>query len=311
MEKRVLIAVDGSLPAERAVDYVGLMEGALIRDLKVTLFHVMNPVPPYLRHEGQSDPLLFKQLRALETKNREAAVRVLERAREHLLRHGLAEDRVEVKAHPRTSDSARDILFETEQGLYDAVVLGRRGLSKTQELFLGSVTNKVVQHAERTPVWVVGGRVTSHKVLCAVDGSEGSLKAVDHLAFMLGGNPECRITLFHVGASLASYCPVDFNQDLGTAIEGELMHSERECMDDFFRRAMIVLAEAGMERDQVDTKTREGVLAVPGAVLEEARAGDYGTVVLGRRGQSRSFFMGHVSDKVVAGGQDLTVWVVG
>lgn len=311
MEKRVLIAVDGSLPAERAVDYVGLMEGALIRDLKVTLFHVMNPVPPYLRHEGQSDPLLFKQLRALETKNREAAVRVLERAREHLLRHGLAEDRVEVKAHPRTSDSARDILFETEQGLYDAVVLGRRGLSKTQELFLGSVTNKVVQHAERTPVWVVGGRVTSHKVLCAVDGSEGSLKAVDHLAFMLGGNPECKVDLLHVGAIFADYCPVDFTRPDKEGPTAVLDSGPEPCTPDFYRQALRLLKEGGLEEDQIEVLERPGRPGVVGAILEEVRAGGYGTVVLGRRGEGGSSFLGHVSDRVLNKGGEVAVWIVG
>jgi len=204
--------------------------------------------------------------------------------------------------------------FEAEHGMYDALVMGRRGLSKAQEMFVGSVTNKIVQHAERLPLWIVGGRVASLKVLCAVDGSEGSLKAVDHMAFMLGHNPECQVTLFHVGASLANYCPLSFEveeEELAKKIEGDLMTSEAECMEDFYVRAIKVLMEGGLSRDQIDTKSRERGVSVPGAIMDEVKAGDYGTVVLGRRGENRSFFLGHVSDKVLGKGGGAAVWIVG
>ena len=314
MEKKILIAVDGSPASDRAVDYVGLMEDAMIKELRVVLFYVMNAIPPFLRREGQSNPEAFRRLTELERRNRKAAQQVLDRARERLLGHGLAEERVEAKAFPRASDAARDILFEAEHGLYDALVMGRRGLSKAQEIFVGSVTNKVVQHAERLPVWIVGGRVHSLKVLCAVDGSEGALKAVDHMAFMLGHNPECQVTLFHVGASLANYCPLDFQVDeakLEQEIEGDIMSSDAECMDDFYLRAIKVLMEGGLARDQIDTKSKEGGLSVAAAIAEEAKAGDYGTVVVGRRGQNRSFFLGHVSDKVLSRCDQAAVWIVG
>lgn len=311
MEKKLLIAVDGSLSTERAVDYVGLMEGDRIAQLKVTLFTVMPKVPDFLRHEAQADPHAFRRLRNLEDHNHQQAQTVLLKARQRLLNHGLGQDQVEVKAHPGMAGAAHDILFQGEQGLYDAVVLGRRGLSKTQELFVGSVTARVVEHAHRLPVWVVGGRVSSLRVLCAVDGSQGSLKAVDHMAFMLGDNPDCRVTVFHVGASLKSFCPVDFSPQTRDSIQEDLRRSDERCMGDFARQALKVLEDGGLEPDQVEYLVREGGLSVSGAVLEEARQGGYGTVVLGRSGHGKSKFLGHVSDKVMAAAQDLAVWIVG
>lgn len=311
MQKKILIAVDASPSTERAVDYVGLMEGDRIAELYVTLLHVMPGVPDFLRREAQADPQAFRRLRSLEDRNHQEAQRVLLKARERLLRHGLEPEQVEVKAHPRLADAAHDILFAAEQGLYDAVVLGRRGLTKTQELFAGSVTHQVVQHAHRTPVWVVGGRVSSLKVLCAVDGSAGSLKAVDHMAFMLGGNPQCRVTVFHVGASFKNYCPVGFEPEALAGLQEDLRRSDERCMKDFLVQARQALQESGLEADQVDYLFRDSALSVSGAVLEAARAGDYGTVVLGRSGQERSKFLGHVSDKVMAAGQDLAVWIAG
>ncbi|MBU1276768.1 MAG: universal stress protein [Proteobacteria bacterium] len=312
MDKKILVAVDGSASALKAVDYVGLMEGAMIRELKVTLLYIMNPIPPSLRRDSQRDTASFKRLRDLEARNRKQAALVLDKCQEHLVRHGMDPEAVEKKSLPRTSDPARDIIFEAEQGLYDALVMGRRGISKAQELFLGSVTNKVVQHAERLPLWVVGGQVTSLKVLCPVDGSEGSLKAVDHMAFMLGENPECKVTLLHVGASLGNYCTLDFVEtELAEGIEADLMHSDAQCMDDFYARALKVLENAGLGPDQVETKTKEGGLSVSGAILEEVKKGGYGTVVLGRRGENRSYFLGHVSDKVMGRAKDMAVWIVG
>lgn len=312
MEKRIIIAVDGSPSALHAVDYVGLMEGALIRELRVTLVNVMHGIPPQLSQEGGSRPEAYRRLRELQERNLAQAREVLDQARDRLLRHGLRAERLEVKALPRMADPARDLLFTAEKGLYDALVLGRRGLSKAQELFLGSVTNQVAQHADRLPLWVVGGRVTSLKVLCPVDGSQGSLKAVDHLAFMLGGNPDCRVTLFHVGAALSSYCPVDFGQPLTAQVEGDLMDADRECMDDFYARAMGVLHQAGLEEDQVEVVDHGGGLgSVAAAILEEASRGDYGTVVMGRRGESRSFFLGRTSNRVLARGEEVALWLVG
>jgi nucleotide-binding universal stress UspA family protein len=312
VEKKILVAVDGSNAAQQAVDYVGLMQGAMIRDLTVTLLFIMNPIPPFLRRDSQRNPEAFNRVRELETRNRKQAGEALDKAKERLVRAGMRPESIELKPMPRASDAARDILFEAEHGMYDAVVLGHQGKGKASELFLGSVTNKVVQHAERLPVWVVGGKVESAKLLCPVDGSEGSLRAVDHLAFMLGGNPGAKITLFHVGASLGNYCTLDFLEtELAEGIEADLMNSDGQCMDDFYARALRVLADAGLGEDQVETKTKQGGLSVAGAILDEARSGGYGTVVLGRRGENRSFFLGHVSDKVVSKGKGVAVWIVG
>ena len=311
MEKKVLVPVDEGPQSLHAVDYLGLMEGSHIRELHVTLFHVMKAIPPYLADEARKDQAMFRRLRQAQDTNRKAAHEILEKARLRLIDHGLAPERVEVKALPRTSDAARDLLFEAEKGQYDAVVMSRRGLTKTQEVFMGSVTNTVVQHAERVPVWVVGGRVTSTKVLAAVDGSDGSLKAVDHMAFMLGENPEVEITLLHVGASLANYCTLDFGQEMHEEFEGDIMRSEQRCMDDFYARAQKVLVEAGLEMDQIKTVSVEGKLGVSRTIIDLVKKEGFGTVVVGRRGEQKSFFLGHVADKLVARLPDAAIWVVG
>lgn len=93
-----------------------------------------------------------------------------------------------------------------------------------------------------------------------------------------------------MGASLGNYCTLDFVEtELAEDIEEDIMHSDAQCMDDFYARALKVLDQAGLSPDQVETKTIEGGLSVPGAILDEVKKGDYGTVVLGRRGRAARF----------------------
>ncbi len=311
MEKKVLLALDGSVASLNTLAYLAMMEAAVIKDLGVVLYHVMDPIPPHLRRHGQAEPESHRLVTQLEERFRQSAEERLERAREQLLSYGFAPDKVEVRMRPRVAGLAKDILFEAERGLYDAVVLGRRGANRLQEVFLGSVANKVVQHADRVPVWVVGDRVTSHRVLCAVDGSSASLKTVDHLAFMLGDNPACEVTLFHVGANLTNFRRPELGPEEDQDLEAQLQALDRRQMSQFTARALEIMAEGGIKPSRVRVLLNQNGDSVSRAILAQARQGDYGTVVIGRRGHGQSFFMGHVSDRILHKGAELAVWVVG
>lgn len=308
MEKKILIAVDDSPASMLALDYVAMMEAAVIVDLSVTLLHLAHTIPQALRQEMELRPESFQRLQEMEARHREQGQRILDRARQRLLDLGVEDARIQMKLRTRQMGLAKDILFEGEHGLYDAVVLGRRGLTKVEEMFMGSVTNKVVQHAERLPVWVVGGAVNSCRILCAVDSSAGSRKAVDHLAYMLSGNRECRITLFHAG-------PGPWSEAAGAAPEAEeaaeAAQEDLGRLASFFEQARADLKAAGLADGQVSLVTRDRAGSVWRAILEEVRQGGYGTVVLGRRGEGRSFWLGHVSDKIVARCAEAAVWIIG
>lgn len=165
MDKKVLVAVDGSRASLMALDYVATMEAAVIPDLWVTLFHVEEAIPHALRGEMEKTPESFRRLKAMEERIAQRTAKVLDSARQRLLDAGLDPAKVEYSRQGRAMGLAKDIVFRGEHGNYDAVVLGRRGLSRVEKMFLGSVTNKVVQHADRVPVWVVGGLVKSCRVL--------------------------------------------------------------------------------------------------------------------------------------------------
>lgn len=311
MDKKVLIAVDGSPSAQAALDYVASLGQGLIPGLAVTLLHVVKPLPPPVMQGGEADWRSFRLAEAREHSLRGAGAEVLAEARERIVAQGIAPERVETKIDSRGLGLAKDILFEAEKGGYDALVVGRRGLSKLEAMFLGGVTTKVVQHADRVPVWMVGGEGHGRRVLCAVDNSEGALRAVDHLAFMLESGPGCEVTLFHVGGDLGGLTELPLPADDSQRLAQEILDEEKGLMARFGAQASQVLEKRGLGPDRITIKSYFQGGHVARAILEEVAAGDYGTVVVGRRGSGRAFWMGHVSDKIVSHCHGAAVWIVG
>jgi len=242
-------------------------------------------------------------------KNAEFARSILDKHKTQMVGMGIAEECIETATQKKVTGIARDILDCAQQGLYDAVLVGRRGLSRIQKTFMGSTTAKLVEHSSVIPVWVVDGDVTSMKVMLAVDGSEASLRAVDHLGFLVGGNDKIKLTLFHVTPTLRDYCVIDFDEkesDVGEIIA----RGAKQCIDHFYTHAQRKFQEAGIQENQIELKVVKRTIDIGKAILDHARNGDYGTVVIGRRGVNEAFFMGSVSKYVLDRMSGRALWVV-
>ena len=177
-------------------------------------------------------------------------------------------------------------------------------------MVMGSVSAHVTEHSHLIPVWLVDGQVRSLRVIAAVDGSAGALRAVDHLAFMLSGNAETLVRFFHVKPKLRDFCAVDFGESEAGSLEALVEAGDRRCMDDFFSAALAKLKAAGLTERQVETRTTSTLIGVADVILETARAEGFGTIVMGRRGVNRSFFGGSVSYSVGRNLADAALWLV-
>lgn len=314
----VLISVDGSRPSFHAVDYVASLT-RLIPALRFVLLYVLPQPPQLYTAEAKTDGQMRTKLKKLEQANRETADGILEKARQHLLDRHIEAERIETRVRKRHSGLAKDIINQIESGHFDALVVGRRGLTRTQELFMGSVSNQLVQHAAGAPLWIIDGKVTQPKVLVAVDGSEASLRAVDHVAFMLGSNPEAEVDFLHVVPKLQNYCAVDFSgrdehwagqEGDVDAIEQEFRREDDVCINDFLLQAVRILQQAGFSQERIKIEERETTLGIARTIIKAALDGGYGTIVIGRRGLGRSSFLGSVSDRVIRRAEDLAIWLV-
>ena len=124
----------------------------------------------------------------------------MERAHTILVDAGFSREAISIEAQTLKAGIARDILNESHRE-YSALVLRRTGLSKVEEITMGSVATKLVEAINHIPVVVVGDRPNSNKILLAFDGSRGSWKAVDCIGALLDP-ATCEVMLCHVIRSL-------------------------------------------------------------------------------------------------------------
>jgi nucleotide-binding universal stress UspA family protein len=309
MEKKILAAVDDSIHSRQALDYASRMAG-VIPELTVTLLHIQPSISQFLLEEARNSPSSQAELKKILSRNQTAAQAMLARHKDTLLRSGMEDGTVQLVTLPRRLGLAKDILDYAQTGLFDAVMAGRRGLSGVQQVFMGSVSTSLAENSRVIPVWLVDGDVRSTRIMAAVDGSESSFRAIDHLAFMLSGNPDSHVSFFHVTPKLRDHCAIDFGQKEGVELEGIIAGGDKRCMDDFFGAAMKRLKEAGFTDERIEIQGAESLISIGETVLRAARSGRFGTTVIGRRGTSKVFPGGRVSNFLCQKLSDAALWMV-
>lgn len=309
MQKKIAIAVDASMHSSHAVQYAVRM-AACIPELQVTLIHIQPTLSSYLLDEARQSVKADKELQQLIRKNQAAAVALLEEYRQRMVESGMPEDRIELKAPLKHISVADDLLAWCQVSAYDALMVGRRGVSYLQGLVMGSVTENLVNHSNLTPIWIIDGKIDSEKILLAVDGSPRALRAADYLSFMLSGSEKSRIHMLHIQPRMQDYCEINVQPEVSAQAESIILESDRKCLDDFHAQALTVFKRNGFSRDRIDLQIVPNKLAVGKAILDEAQRGNFGTIVIGKRGESKSMFFGSVSRHVIQKAADLAVWIV-
>jgi K+-sensing histidine kinase KdpD len=81
-------------------------------------------------------------------------------------------------------------------------------------------------------------------------------------------------------------------------------------MEGFYGRAYEMLNTAGFQKSQIQVKTNTKSHDVSTAILDEARAGKYSTIVIGRRGEREAVFTGRIAMRLVQKIPNPALWVV-
>ena len=146
--KNILIAVDESDNARRAVSYVGQLLGGL-EGFTVTILHVVpEPEEDYFPTSAEKERWLTHYRQKIDV--------MLENSRKLLIKNGFDPENVSIRSTLRYCPSmAECILSERDETEYSTIVVGRQGLSRKEEFLFGSISSKVVNHARNCTVWVV------------------------------------------------------------------------------------------------------------------------------------------------------------
>lgn len=146
--KKILIALDASENAMRAIRYCGEITGSA-PGFHIKLLHVMRyPARDHYPSEEE-----WKQ--ACDSV-RSRGQKILSEGAALLMTYGLNSEAVHTMTiNAQGSSIATAILKVQQEEGYGTVVAGRRGVSKAEEFLFGSVSNKIVHYASNCTVWVV------------------------------------------------------------------------------------------------------------------------------------------------------------
>ena len=289
MQRHLLVTVSEDSSQFCGIRFVGNFFSRK-ENLKLTLFYTA-PKPPTL-WEGErtleAAGAAEQQAKKSEGRGRKA----LGAAKKELVKLGFHQEQIETKLQVRRHTKVMDIIQEGEQGLYDAVVLGRRGLSWLEESFDESVSKGVLEKRITFPLWVCRKpRLERKDVLVCVDGSEAAYRMVDHVGFMLGTDSDHEVTLLTV-------------QGRGARA--------REDSHEILSKGEEHLSANGFPEEMIHRK-RVDSSNITKSIVREAEAGQFAVVAVGRTGGGQGLFqrifMGSVSTALFKDLQEGTLWI--
>lgn len=210
----------------------------------------------------------------------------LETARQRLMLGGFGEENIFCKIKKRSMSKVKDIIQEANRGLYDALILGRRGISRLEELINDSVSMRALEQERKSPIWICRESEPGRRnVLLCVDDSEPAMHIADHVGFMLKNEDSHSITLFHVSPQ---------------GSEG----------GDILDRAQEELIKNGIASERISSKNVAGSNPDQ-AIVQEAKAGKYAVVAAGYAEKPKSglFSLGSTSKKLAYNLQGAALWL--
>ncbi|HKJ66150.1 MAG TPA: hypothetical protein VJ969_12150 [Desulfopila sp.] len=196
------------------------------------------------------------------------AKKALDKAKRDIQRNHVNINEMKTKSVKERYGKVKDILGESSQGLYDAMILGRRATYALQWLFDRPADEIPLALINDTtlncPLWVCAEPEYGRKnVLLCVDGGESSYRAADHVGYVLSQARQHTVTVFHATAA-----------DSGS--------------DGIFARTVDILVGQGVEKERIHTKKSWSVSPAT-TILSEKNAGRYAAVAVGLEGNSGGF----------------------
>ncbi|MBW1783578.1 MAG: universal stress protein [Deltaproteobacteria bacterium] len=293
--KKILVGLDGSDRAMAVVKYLSNISS--LNRCEIALMTVFDEIPQAYRDLAQQQYYRsrIREVMAWDTQHKRELEKQVNAAKQILIDKGIPEAAVTIRLRKRERGIATDLIHEAGRLGYDAVAVGRRGVNQLTEMVLGSVSLKLMEKLHSKPLILVGREATPGRIIVGFDGSANAMRTVRFVAVALQKSG-FHVRLLHVVRSN--------DKDLKKVVQKDVGQQ--------FEAAKGIFTDYGFSLDNIETEILYGEESRSGAIVREARSGDYGTIAMGRRGLSKveEFFMGRVTNKVAYMARGLALWIV-
>lgn len=155
--KKILIALDDSASAMRAVEYAG-QQFSDMKGLEIGLVHVLPNLPAIFWDEGHilADEEKKERQKVVDKWVADRKTRmqpVFKKASDVLVKAGISANQIVTKSVSDSTDVSQSILEEARDNGYLTILVGR--CDHAAKHLLGSVSGKIVNHANGVAVSVV------------------------------------------------------------------------------------------------------------------------------------------------------------
>ncbi len=292
MKKELLLAISDDRAASYNLRFLREIFSSVC-DLRLTLFYVTPQKASWVMDKQQFVPR-GDSYDEFVKHSRTRGEQSVHDARQWLLETaGCLDANVAIKVIHSQKGTVRELIHEAHEGLYDALLLGRKTFTWFEELFSNSITHAMILSDIDFPIWVCKRPPDTprHGVLLSMDGSDASLRMVDHAAYMLANEDKHTFTLFHVSPN--SYDP--------------------EATNRIFAEGLAIMKEHDIDQSRIELKMVSGSNPVK-AIMKEVADGSYSAVGVGKRGanadqEARGFFPSSVTVNLLRQMEDAALWI--
>ncbi|MBI4644468.1 MAG: universal stress protein [Deltaproteobacteria bacterium] len=158
----------------------------------------------------------------------------------------------------------------------------------------------------------------AHKILVALDASEGAWRAVEYVARTFGQTPGVEVTLMHILTGLPpafwddGHILEDKEREARQRLIAQWQADQEKNWQGLLAKAKESLAAAGIPAAAVAGKFKPKYYDVAEDIINEAVSAGCSTVVMGRRGlgKAKALLLGSVTTKVVQNARGCAVTIV-
>lgn len=307
---KILIAVDGSEQSLRAIRYAAGVFSP--KQTHIVLFHIqaqlselfsdLDAYPHYKRR--------MSGIKSWATEQKTDVCNVMDSAVVYFKQKGFPESAVTIKTSSQSLGITQDIIKESYND-YQAIVVGRTGVSRFKDWVLKSTAMQLVPKIKHIPIVIVGGDPNAKNLLLAFDGTHGAMKGVVYAGSLVGKSDHQMMLYSMIDGKKKFWegeAPFllfrDANAPIDTGSHEIGLHLKEACKR---------LLDEGIAPEQISIKINVADRERGYRIVQEAKENQFGSVVMGRRELITfidEYFIGRVSDKVLKLADQLALWIV-